>query len=92
MRYGGLKGYNAIGCRRAGIDQSAIHAIRRAFHCIHSHRTTSAVINAIQQIEGNALPEVRELLHAFTGGKRGMTPSIRYLSRVKDQADHESNE
>lgn len=78
-RYGGIKGYNAVGCRRAGISRAGIHAIREAFHCLHSHRTTPGAVEAIQSLDGAELPEVRELLEFIASSKRGIQPSVRFL-------------
>jgi UDP-N-acetylglucosamine acyltransferase len=74
MRYGVLKGYNAIGCKRAGLDRATIHAIRSAFHCLHSHRLTTAAVNAIRQMQ-SPVPEVNELIEFITSSKRGIVPS-----------------
>ena len=74
MRYGRLKGYNAIGCRRAGMSREAITAIRGCYHRLHAHRTTSAAVAAIRA-ELPDLPEVRELLAFIQQSKRGILPS-----------------
>ena len=42
VRYGGLKGYNAIGCKRSGMSRESSHAIRGVFRCLGQHRTTSS--------------------------------------------------
>jgi UDP-N-acetylglucosamine acyltransferase len=75
MRYGGLKGYNAIGCRRGGLSQEAIFAIRRAFRVLHTHRTLPIVIEAIKS-HGPLTDEVRELIDFLTTTKRGIIPSL----------------
>lgn len=78
VRYGGLKGYNAIGCKRAGIARPGIFAIRRAYHCYHTHRTLPS---AVQAIRDNCpdLPEIREMLAFLTSSRRGMHPSVRFF-------------
>lgn len=82
-RYGGLKAYNAIGCRRAGMSQQAIHAIRAAYHCIHHHRSVSDVVAAIR--EGvQQTPEVLELLEFLTHTKRGIHPSVHFRRQTED--------
>lgn len=79
-RYGGLKGYNAVGCRRAGMSQDAIRAVRAAYLCLHTHRTTNAVIAAIAATVPEA-PEVLELLEFLRAKGRGIRPSVRFLRR-----------
>ena len=71
----GLRGYNAVGCRRASMTRDTIHAIRAAYRCIHSHRLTD---RAIQDIEFNVenLPEVLEILEFIRTTKRGIVPSV----------------
>jgi len=75
MRYGGLKGYNAIGCRRGGLTQEAIFAIRRAFRMLHTHRTVPLVVQAIKA-NVPLTDEVRELIDFLTTTKRGIIPSL----------------
>ena len=74
VRYGRLKGYNAVGCRRAGIDRAAIHAIRGCYQRLGAHRTTAAALAAIRA-ELPDLPEVREIVHAIQTARRGILPS-----------------
>ena len=75
MRYGGLKAYNAIGCRRAGLSQEAIHAIRLAYKCLHSHRILP---DAMREITDRVPPtqEIQELLEFLRTTKRGIVPSL----------------
>jgi UDP-N-acetylglucosamine acyltransferase len=80
-RYGGLKGYNAIGCKRAGISREGIQAIRKAYHCYHTHRTFPARLRAIRE-QCPDVPETRELLAFFAASKRGMMPSTRFKGAV----------
>jgi acyl-[acyl carrier protein]--UDP-N-acetylglucosamine O-acyltransferase len=80
-RYGGLKGYNAIGCKRAGLSREAIGAIRRAYYCIHTHRTTSGIVTAIRETVP-MVPEVKEMLDFMALGKRGIHPSVRFINHL----------
>ena len=73
--YGGLKGYNAVGCRRSGMSRPAIHAIRSAFRFLHLHRLTETAINEIRQIDPGT-PELNELIDFLTTAKRGIVPSV----------------
>ncbi|MDB5353985.1 MAG: acyl-ACP--UDP-N-acetylglucosamine O-acyltransferase [Phycisphaerales bacterium] len=87
-RYDGLKGYNAVGCRRSGMPRESIQAIRAAFHCLHTHRTAAAVVAAIRELNSPA-PEVQEMLDFIATSKRGIQPSVRFISRgeVSDDMD-----
>jgi UDP-N-acetylglucosamine acyltransferase len=76
-RYGGLKGYNAIGCKRAGISRAGIAAIRKAYHCYHTHRTLPAAVRAIREACPD-LPEIREILDFIAATKRGIERSTRF--------------
>jgi len=75
-KYVVLRGYNAVGCRRAGISREAILAIRAAFFCLHNHRTSNAVLEAIRQTVPD-LPEVREIVDFIKSSKRGIVPSAK---------------
>lgn len=75
VRYGGLKGYNAIGCKRSGMPAATLHAIRSAYHCIHGHRTLPGAIAAIRATIP-LVPEIEELLEFFGGTKRGVMGSV----------------
>jgi UDP-N-acetylglucosamine acyltransferase len=77
--HGGLKGYNAVGCKRAGINRDHIRAIRAAYQCFHTNRTTSAAVEAIEQTV-SLVDEVREMLAFAAVSKRGLLPSLRFLS------------
>lgn len=79
MRYGGLKGYNAVGCRRAGLPRSAIAAIRQAYHCVHTHRTTNHIVSAVRETVPQT-PEIAELLDFIAASRRGILPSLRFLN------------
>ncbi|HEX3355934.1 MAG TPA: hypothetical protein VHS31_03040, partial [Tepidisphaeraceae bacterium] len=87
-RYGGLKGYNAIGCRRAGLSREAIASIRKVFYCIHTNRTTQGLIAAIRQLEPQT-DQTRELLDFLQNSKRGMHPSVRFLNYL-NQSESDS--
>ncbi len=75
-RYGGLKGYNAIGCKRAGLPQATLHAIRSAYHIIHRNRTWPGAIAQIQA-EVPLLPEIQEIIDFVRSTKRGVLGSVR---------------
>jgi len=85
VRDRGLRGYNAIGCKRAGMSREVIAAIRGVFRCIHAHRL---IENAVEEIRLTVpdLPEVRELLDFIATAKRGIVPSVGGRRRVFDQA------
>jgi UDP-N-acetylglucosamine acyltransferase len=76
VRYDGLKGYNAIGCKRSGMPPKTLRAIRSAFHCLHVHRTLPRAIEAIHELVP-MLPEIEELLEFFATTKRGVLGSVR---------------
>lgn len=78
VKVGGLKGYNAIGCKRSGMSQDSIGAIRAAYHQLHTHRTMPAVVEAIRRKVPD-VPEVREMLEFMAQTKRGIHPSVRFL-------------
>jgi UDP-N-acetylglucosamine acyltransferase len=75
-RYQGLKGYNAIGCKRSGMPPPVLHAIRSAYHYIHMNRTLPGAIAAIRA-NVPMLPEIQEMLDFFAGTKRGIMGSVR---------------
>ena len=88
MRYGGLKGYNAVGCRRAGISRDGIHALRAAYHCIHTNRV---VKEAVAEIEGTVemTPEVKELVAFIRASKRGVLMSTKFIGGMAGVEDEE---
>jgi UDP-N-acetylglucosamine acyltransferase len=86
MVHDSLKGYNAVGCRRAGMSHEAIAGIRAAFHCIHSHRTVSAAMEAIRRKVPD-VPEVRELLEFYRTTRRGVTRSLRSAGGNEDNRE-----
>ena len=75
VRYGGLKAYNAVGCRRAGMSQRSIHALRRAFNHLSENRVIGCALGAV---EGDELldPAVAELLRFVRESERGIMPSV----------------
>ena len=85
-RYGGIKGYNAVGCKRAGMSRESIHAIRAAFNCLHSNRTFPRAVDAIRLL-GSDVPEVQEILDFIAASKRGIQPSVRFLGRGTSPSD-----
>jgi UDP-N-acetylglucosamine acyltransferase len=74
LRYGALKAYNAVGCKRAGMDRKTIHAVRSAFRCLHSHRLMPAAVEAMRKLNSD-VPEVQELIDFITSSQRGVVPS-----------------
>lgn len=87
-RYGGLKGYNAIGCRRGGLNRDAIFAVRRAFHLIHTHRAMKVALSLARQQLGD-IPEIRELIDFVEQSRRGVMGSLRF-NRVAAKDDSDS--
>jgi UDP-N-acetylglucosamine acyltransferase len=69
-----LKGYNAVGCRRAGLSRPAISSIRAAYQQLHSNRSINDAVAAIVR-EVPQTPEVREILEFIAASKRGIQPS-----------------
>lgn len=81
VRYGRLKGYNAVGCRRSGMSREAIGAVRAVYHSLRNNRVTSA---ALEVIAGQVpdLPEVREIVDFITASRRGVVSSHRGLPQA----------
>jgi UDP-N-acetylglucosamine acyltransferase len=77
VRYGGLKAYNAIGCKRYGFDAESIRAIRDAYRCLHSHRTLPDAIAAMRETVA-ALPVRDEIIAFATAKGRGLPPSVHF--------------
>jgi UDP-N-acetylglucosamine acyltransferase len=84
IRDRGMRGYNAIGCRRAGMNRQTVSAIRAVFRSLHSHRLTEHAIDEIRLTVPD-LPEVRELLDFIATTKRGIVPSTGGRRRVFDE-------
>lgn len=76
VRYGRLKGYNAVGCRRAGMSRQAIHAIRGVYRRLRSNRVTTTALAAIRG-EVSDLAEVKEILDFIDASRRGIVSSHR---------------
>jgi UDP-N-acetylglucosamine acyltransferase len=75
VRYRGMKGYNAIGCKRSGMSSETIDAVRSAYHCLHIHRTLPGAVAAIKA-SVPMLPEIIELLDFLASTHRGVVPSV----------------
>jgi UDP-N-acetylglucosamine acyltransferase len=75
-RYRGLKGYNAVGCKRAGMSRETIHAVRSAFYCLHMNRTVPGAMDAIRK-NVPMVPEIKELLEFLSTTKRGVLGSVK---------------
>lgn len=86
VRYNGIKGYNAIGCRRARISREGIRSIHEAYHCLHTIRTTPAAVEAIERLDTQT-PEIREILDFISKAKRGIQPSIWHAGRTPALVD-----
>ena len=87
-RYGGLKGYNAVGCRRAGLSREGHQVDSRGVFIAHAHRirTTACVVQAIRDTVP-LTPEVNEILDFIAMSKRGMQPSIRFIQSFMYEAE-----
>jgi UDP-N-acetylglucosamine acyltransferase len=90
LRYGRLKGYNAIGCRRAGMSRQALTAIRAVFHALRTHRVMSTALSAIRA-EIPDLPEVREIVDFIAASRRGIVSSHHGL-RQDSRSDRDEAE
>jgi UDP-N-acetylglucosamine acyltransferase len=71
VRYGGLKGYNAVGCRRAKIAAESLTAIRACYYRMRRMRNLHAAVQSIRE-EVPQVPEVVELVDFITSSKRGI--------------------
>ena len=76
VRNGGMKAYNAVGCRRGGLSPGACHALRRAYHALHAHRNRSIALGAIRDLDLNSA-ECAELVDFITVSRRGIVRSTR---------------
>jgi len=84
IRDRGMRGYNAIGCRRAGMSRESIHGIRSAYRSLHSHRRIDRAVEEIRKSVGS-VPEVREMLDFIAKSKRGIAPSVGGRRNVFDE-------
>ncbi len=75
VRYGRLKGYNAVGCRRAGLGREALHAVRSAFSCLRRARLMSTAVDDIRRAGLAEVPEVTELRAFLAATRRGILPA-----------------
>ncbi|MGA2231250.1 MAG: acyl-ACP--UDP-N-acetylglucosamine O-acyltransferase [Tepidisphaeraceae bacterium] len=75
VRYRHLKGYNAVGCRRAGLSAETLSAIRAVYRCFRVNRTMPNAIQAVRE-QVPQLPEVREILDFISTSKRGVVPTV----------------
>jgi UDP-N-acetylglucosamine acyltransferase len=91
VRYGRLKGYNAVGCRRSGMSAKAVNQLRAAFRCLSAHRLVSDAVGAIKA-EVESIPEVAELLEFIGGSKRGIVPSMSPQLRGRSAGEIEPQE
>ena len=74
--HGRHKGYNAVGCRRAGLDAGTIHTLRATFRQIHSHRSAMKAARELQADDlSRSNPVVRELIEFIGASRRGIQPS-----------------
>jgi UDP-N-acetylglucosamine acyltransferase len=78
VRHGGLKGYNAIGCRRSGMPSASIHAVRSAYSCIRKARLMATAVDEIRRAGLADVPEVAELLAFLAASKRGIVPALSF--------------
>jgi UDP-N-acetylglucosamine acyltransferase len=76
MRYSGLKGYNAVGCRRSGMSAAGVKAVRAVYRCLHETRVMSRALERIEAEVGQ-VPEAREVIDFIRASKRGIVPSVR---------------
>jgi UDP-N-acetylglucosamine acyltransferase len=81
----GLKGYNAVGCKRAGLGREAIHSIRSAFQSIHSNRTVPKAVEELGALRPRTA-EIDEILSFIATSKRGIHSSLRFLAHDHEEA------
>lgn len=81
VRHERLKGYNAVGCKRAGMDKPTVSAIRACYQRLRDRRKTSDALAAIRA-EVPDLPEVREIVEFIETSRRGILPSISENARA----------
>jgi len=80
-----LRGINAIGLRRAGLDHDRIRALRAAFlHLFGERQNLKAALERLEQA-GSATPEVAEMIAFIRASKRGVAFGMkRAASREED--------
>ena len=74
MRTDFLRGYNAIGCKRAGMSRTALHAIRGVYRAMRLSHNRQELLSALEAEHGE-IAEVREILDFIRVSKRGILPS-----------------
>lgn len=84
VRYGYMKGYNAIGCKRSGIEATTLRAIRGAFYILKHQRNRQVVLEWLERDYGQ-VPEVCEIVEFIKRSKRGILPSS--VRRWRDGSD-----
>jgi UDP-N-acetylglucosamine acyltransferase len=87
VRWGGLKGYNAVGCRRSEMGAKASAAVRAAFHIIHARRSLRVAMDELAAAQELAA-EVREIVEFVSSSRRGVLPSARYLNGSRASAEN----
>ena len=75
VRERGLRGYNAIGCRRAGLGPQAIAGIRAVYRRLMVHRQMSDALIAIRA-QVPQVPEVVEIIDFIETSRRGIVPHL----------------
>jgi UDP-N-acetylglucosamine acyltransferase len=75
VRERGLRGYNAVGCRRAGLGPQAIAGIRAVYRRLMIHRHMSEALRAIRA-EVPQVPEVMEVIEFIETSRRGLVPHL----------------
>lgn len=86
VRERGLRGYNAVGCRRAGISPRSVVAIRAAYQRLRAHRQVSEAVAAIEA-QVPQVPEVVEMLQFIAASRRGIVPSLPSLKARRRLTD-----
>jgi UDP-N-acetylglucosamine acyltransferase len=89
LRNGGLKAYNAVGCRRSEMGRKSIAAVRGAFQRIHSCRSVQDAVEQIVTDDEETTPEIRDLAEFVRTSRRGVLPSARFLASFRATADAE---
>ena len=75
MRNDFLRGYNAIGCKRAGMSREVLHAIRGVYRSIQHSHNRRELLDALDAEHGH-VPEVLEIIEFIRTSKRGILPSL----------------
>jgi UDP-N-acetylglucosamine acyltransferase len=73
-RYGRLKGYNAVACKRAGFSREVIGSIRSTYYRLRHHRVIGDALAAIRHDFSGSL-EAIEIVDFIAASKRGIMPS-----------------